>query len=62
MIDASVLFEFEVRSVRNPDNVVNFKFGTLEHDPFLSKRIVLYIFDLAHDLIRKSHTLFGIMR
>jgi len=33
-----------------------------EHDPFLLKRIVLYIFDFAHDLSRKPLTLFGIMR
>jgi hypothetical protein len=33
-----------------------------EHDQFLLKRIVLYIFDFAHDLIRKPLTLFGIMR
>jgi hypothetical protein len=36
--------------------------ANLEHDPFLSKQIVLYIFAFAHDLIRKPLTLFGIMR
>jgi hypothetical protein len=28
-INSSVLFEFEVRSVRDPNNVANFKFSTL---------------------------------
>jgi hypothetical protein len=28
-IDSSVLFEFEVRSDRDPNNVANFKFSTL---------------------------------
>ena len=28
-IDSSVLFEFEVRSERDPNSVANFKFGTL---------------------------------
>jgi hypothetical protein len=37
-------------------------FSVLEHDPFHSKLIVLYIFDFAHDLVRKPRTLFGIMR
>jgi hypothetical protein len=33
-----VLFEFEVRSERDPNNVANFKFGTLERYQHCARR------------------------